>query len=61
MSNPPFIGIIHLSVLFLCVKSVKGGLIIPMQRELISIAFIYGEKTTPSLTEGVIPNPGCGK
>jgi hypothetical protein len=54
-------GIIHLSVLFLCVKSVKSGLIIPMQRELISLAFIYGKKTTPSLTEGVIPNPGFGK
>jgi hypothetical protein len=54
-------GIIHLSVLFLCVQSVKSGLIIPMQRELISLAFIYGKKTTPSLTEGVIPNPGFGK
>jgi len=51
-------GIIHLSVLFLCVKS---GLIIPMQRELISLAFIYGKKKAPSLTEGVIPNPGFGK
>jgi hypothetical protein len=30
-------GIIHLSVLFLCVKSVKSGLIIPMQPELILI------------------------
>ena len=35
ISNPPFIGIIHLSVLELCVLCVLCGLIIPMQPELI--------------------------
>jgi hypothetical protein len=35
ISNPRFIGIIHLSVLFLCVLCVLCGLIIPMQPELI--------------------------
>ena len=35
LSNPPFIGIIDLSVLWLCVLCVLCGLIIPMQPELI--------------------------
>jgi hypothetical protein len=35
ISNPPFIGIIHLSVLELCVPCVLCGFIIPIPPELI--------------------------
>jgi hypothetical protein len=35
ISNPPFIEIIHLSVLELCLLCVLCSLIIPMQPELV--------------------------